>query len=184
MANSILLEVVNNALRSVAEQMTMTMVRSAYSTIVKEMMDCSSAIFDDQGRMLSEGANVPIHLNCLGPCLNTVLTKFFSREQLNPGDIILTNHPYAGGESLGSHHTKDLIMIAPIFYQDKELVGFSVTMLHHKDVGGIWTGDSWTVEIWQEGFLMEPVKLYDRGVRNEALWSVILNNTRTPGRNA
>ena len=53
-------------------------------------------------------------------------------------------------------------------------------MLHHKDVGGIWTGDSWTVEIWQEGFLMEPVKLYDRGVRNEALWSVILNNTRTP----
>ena len=92
MANSILLEVVNNALRSVAEQMTMTMVRSAYSTIVKEMMDCSSAIFDDQGRMLSEGANVPIHLNCLGPCLNTVLTKFFSREQLNPGDIILTNH--------------------------------------------------------------------------------------------
>ena len=180
MANSILLEVVNNALRSVAEQMTMTMVRSAYSTIVKEMMDCSSAIFDDKGRMLSEGANVPIHLNCLGPCLNTVLTKFFSREQLNPGDIILTNHPYAGGESLGSHHTKDLIMIAPIFYQDKELVGFSVTMLHHKDVGGIWTGDSWTVEIWQEGFLMEPVKLYDRGVRNEALWSVILNNTRTP----
>ena len=180
MANSILLEVVNNALRSVAEQMTVTMVRSAYSTIVKEMMDCSSAIFDDKGRMLSEGANVPIHLNCLGPCLNTVLTKFFSREQMHPGDIILTNHPYAGGESLGSHHTKDLIMIAPIFYQDKELVGFSVTMLHHKDVGGIWTGDSWTVEIWQEGFLMEPVKLYDKGVRNEALWSVILNNTRTP----
>ena len=91
MANSILLEVVNNALRSVAEQMTVTMVRSSYSTIVKEMMDCSSAIFDDKGRMLSEGANVPIHLNCLGPCLNTVLTKFFSREQLNPGDIILTN---------------------------------------------------------------------------------------------
>ena len=159
--NSILLEVVNNALRSVAEQMTVTMVRSSYSTIVKEMMDCSSAV-------------------CLGPCLNTVLTKFFPKEELNPGDIILTNHPYAGGESLGSHHTKDLIMIAPIFYQDKELVGFSVTMLHHKDVGGIWTGDSWTVEIWQEGFLMEPVKLYDKGVRNEALWRVILNNTRTP----
>ncbi len=180
MANSILLEVVNNALRSVAEQMTVTMVRSSYSTIVKEMMDCSSAIFDAKGRLLAEGANVPIHLNCLGPCLNTVLTKFFPRESLNPGDIILTNHPYAGGESLGSHHTKDFIMIAPVFYGDNELVAFSVTMLHHKDVGGVWTGDSWTVEIWQEGFLMEPVKLYDKGVRNEALWNVILNNTRTP----
>ena len=180
MASSILLEVVNNALRSVAEQMTVTMVRSSYSTIVKEMMDCSSAIFDDQGRMLSEGANVPIHLNCLGPCLNTVITKFFPGDQMHPGDIILTNHPYAGGESLGSHHTKDFIMIAPVFYKEEKLIGYSVTMLHHKDVAGMWTGDSWTVEVYQEGFLMEPIKLYDRGVRNEALWHVILNNTRTP----
>lgn len=180
MSNAILVEVVNNAFRSVAEQMSATMVRSSYSTIVKEMMDCSSAIFDNQGRLLAEGANVPIHLNCLGPCLNTVLTKFFKKVDLNPGDLIVTNHPYAGGESLGSHHTKDLIMIAPIFIDDNELIGFSVTMLHHKDVGGVWTGDSWTVEIWQEGFLMEPVKLYDKGIRNEALWNVMLNNTRTP----
>ncbi|MBQ7625419.1 MAG: hydantoinase B/oxoprolinase family protein [Clostridia bacterium] len=180
MAGPILLEVVNNALRSVAEQMSVTMVRSSYSTIVKEMMDCSSAIFDAEGRMLSEGANVPIHLNCLGPCLNTIITKFFPKDTLHPGDVILTNHPYAGGKSLGSHHTKDFIMAEPVFYKDKELVGFSVTMLHHKDVGAVWTGDSWTVEVWQEGFLMEPVKLYDRGVRNEMLWNVILNNTRTP----
>jgi len=179
-SKAILLEVMNNALRSVAEQMSATMVRSSYSTIVKEMMDCSSAIFDSEGRLLAEGANIPIHLNCLGPCLNTVLTKFFSREQMHPGDIILTNHPYAGGESLGSHHTKDIIMIAPIFYEDAELVGFSVTMLHHRDIGGTWTGDSWTVEIWQEGLLVEPVKLYDRGVRNEAVWKIILNNTRAP----
>lgn len=180
MANAILLEVINNALRSVAEQMSATMVRSSYSTIVKEMMDCSSAIFDSEGRLLAEGANVPIHLNCLGPCLNTVLTKFFKKEDLNPGDLILTNHPYAGGQSLGSHHTKDLIMIAPVFSDNNELIAFSVTMLHHKDVGGVWTGDSWTVEIWQEGFLMEPIKLYDKGVRNESLWRVILNNTRNP----
>lgn len=180
MANAILLEVMNNALRSIAEQMTATMVRSSYSTIVKEMMDCSSAIFDAQGRMLAEGANIPIHLNCLGPCLDTILTHYFSRDELSPGDIIVTNHPYAGGNSLGSHHTKDIIMVAPVFYKEAELVGFSVTMLHHRDIGGVWTGDSWTVEIWQEGFLMEPVKLYEGGRRNEALWNVILNNTRVP----
>ncbi len=180
MKNPILIEVMNNALRSIAEQMTAIMVRSSYSTIVKEMMDCSSAIFNSEGKLLSEGANIPIHLNCLGPCLNTVLTKFFPKETLNPGDIILTNHPYAGGESLGSHHTKDIIMIEPIFYKDEQLVGFSVTMLHHRDIGGVWTGDSWTVEIWQEGLLVEPVKLYDRGIRNEGIWKIILNNTRAP----
>lgn len=180
MANAILLEVMNNALRSIAEQMSSTMVRSSYSTIVKEMRDCSSAIFDAEGRLLAEGANIPIHLNCLGPCLNTILTHYFPKDELKPGDIIVTNHPYAGGKSLGSHHTKDIIMVAPIFYKEKELIGFSVTMLHHSDVGGVWTGDSWTVEIWQEGLLVEPVKLYDEGKRNEAVWRIILNNTRVP----
>ncbi|QBP42514.1 hydantoinase B/oxoprolinase family protein [Paenisporosarcina antarctica] len=180
MTKAILIEVINNALKSVAEQMTETMVRSSYSTIVKEMRDCSSAIFDKDAQMLAEGANIPIHLNCLGPALNTILTKFFPKESFKPGDIVLTNHPYAGGESLGSHHTKDIIMVAPIFLEESILIGYSVTMLHHRDVGGVWTGDSWTEEIWQEGFLMEPVKLYDAGVRNEALWRVILNNTRVP----
>lgn len=179
MRNPILIEVINNALKSVAEQMTEVMVRSSYSTIVKEMRDCSSAIFDSEGQMLSEGANIPIHLNCLGPALNTILTKYFKKDDLFEGDIIITNHPYAGGQSLGSHHTKDIILVAPVFYID-ELVGFSVTMLHHRDIAGVWTGDSWTEEIWQEGFLMEPVKLFDKGVRNEALWRIILNNTRVP----
>ncbi|MGE5704763.1 MAG: hydantoinase B/oxoprolinase family protein, partial [Clostridia bacterium] len=179
MASPILIEVVNNALKSIAEQMTETMVRSSYSTIVKEMRDCSSAIFDEKGQMLSEGANIPIHLNCLGPALNTILTKFYPPDTLRAGDIIVTNHPYAGGESLGSHHTKDVIMVAPVFYEER-LIGYAVTMLHHRDVAGVWTGDSWTVEVYQEGFLFEPVKLYDAGVRNEALWRVILNNTRVP----
>lgn len=179
MAKAILIEVVNNALKSIAEQMTETMVRSSYSTIVKEMRDCSSAVFDREGQMLAEGANIPIHLNALGPALHTILTKFFPKDKMRPGDIILTNHPYAGGESLGSHHTKDLIMVAPVFL-DVHLLGYSVTMLHHRDVAGVWTGDSWTVEVFQEGILIEPVKLYDAGVRNEALWRVVLNNTRVP----
>lgn len=179
MQGAILIEVLNNALKSVAEQMTEAMVRSSYSTIVKEMRDCSSAIFDSKGQMLAEGANIPIHLNCLGPALNTILTKYFKQEDMVEGDIIITNHPYAGGKSLGSHHTKDIIMVEPAFYENS-LVGFSVTMLHHRDIAGMYTGDSWTEEIWQEGFLMEPVKLFDKGVRNEALWKVILNNTRVP----
>lgn len=180
MSDPILLEVVNNALRSIAEQMSVTMVRSSYSTIVKEMKDCSSAVFDDSGRLLAEGANIPIHLNCLSPCLSTILTHYFPKESMEPGDLIITNHPYAGGRSLGSHHTKDIIMVEPVFHMGVELVGFSVTMLHHRDVAGTYTGDSWTEEIFQEGFLVEPVKLYEKGHQNYALWRVLMNNTRVP----
>ncbi len=180
MSDPILLEVINNALRSIAEQMSATMVRSSYSTIVKEMRDCSSAIFDHSGRLLAEGANIPIHLNCLSPCLSTILTHYFPSESMDPGDLIVTNHPYAGGQSLGSHHTKDIIMVEPIFYKDIELVGFSVTMLHHSDVAGTYSGDSWTEEVFQEGFLMEPVKLFEKGKLNDTLWKVMMNNTRGP----
>jgi len=180
MSDPILLEVVNNALKGIAEQMSVTMVRSSYSTIVKEMKDCSSAIFDSKGRLLAEGANIPIHLNCLGPCLNTILTKYYSEYDLHPGDLIVTNHPYAGGESLGSHHTKDIIMVSPVFFMEHELIGYSVTMLHHRDVGGTYTGDSWTEEIFQEGFLIEPTKLFEKGEKNEAVWRLILSNTRVP----
>lgn len=180
MKSAIFLEVINNALRSIAEQMSEVMVRSSYSTIVKEMRDCSSSIFDSEERLLSEGANIPIHLNCLGPVLNTILTSYYPKDTLKPGDIIITNHPYAGGKSLGSHHTKDVVAVAPIFYKNKELVGFAVTMLHHNDMGGAWSRDAWTIDIWQEGFLMEPLKLYDEGKLNELVLKIIQTNNRSP----
>jgi len=180
MKSAVFLEVMNNALKSIAEQMSETMVRSSYSMIVKEMRDCSSSIFDSEGRLLAEGANIPIHLNCLGPVLNTILTSYYPKDTLKPGDVIITNHPYAGGKSLGSHHTKDIVAVAPIFYKNKELVGFAVTMLHHNDIGGAWGHDAWTIDIWQEGFLMEPLKLYDGGKINEVVLKIIQTNNRSP----
>ena len=180
MGSAVFLEVMNNALRSVAEQMSEVMVRSSYSTIVKEMRDCSSSIFDAQGRLLAEGANIPIHLNCLGPVLETILTHYFPPETMRPGDIIITNHPYAGGKSLGPHHTKDIVAVAPVFHQEETLVGYAVTMLHHNDIGGAWTHDGWTIDIWQEGLLIEPLKLYDQGVLNDTLMRLLQSNNRSP----
>lgn len=176
----ITLEVIRHAFESVAEQMTATVSHSAYSEIVKEGKDCSSALFDQQGRLIAEGANVPIHLNCLTPVLETVLTQYFPAVSLAPGDVILTNDPYAGGGSRGSHHTNDIISIQPIF-RNGELLGFAVVMVHHSDVGGMWPGSGgWNREIWQEGLRLQPVKLYEAGQLNEPLLELILNNSRRP----
>ncbi len=178
--NPITLEVIRHAFESVAEQMTATISHTSYSDIVKEGKDCSSALFDQQGRLIAEGANVPIHINCLTPVLETVLTHYFPVDSLAPEDVILTNDPYAGGGSRGSHHTNDIITIQPIFWEES-LIGFATIMVHHTDVGGIWPGNSgWNQEIWQEGLRMQPVKLYKAGQPDEQLLTLILNNSRSP----
>ena len=178
--NPITLEVIRHAFESVAEQMTATISHTSYSDIVKEGKDCSSALFDQKGRLIAEGANVPIHLNCLTPVLETVLTHYFPVDSLEPEDVILTNDPYAGGGSKGSHHTNDIITIQPIFWEES-LIGFATIMVHHSDVGGMWPGNSgWNQEIWQEGLRMQPVKLYKAGHPDEQLLTLILNNSRSP----
>lgn len=176
----ITLEVMRHAFESVAEQMTATVTRTSYSTIVKEGKDCSSALFDPAGRLIAEGANVPIHLNCLSPVLETILTHYFPAANFAAGDVIITNDPYAGGGSNGSHHTNDIILVQPIFWRD-ELLGFATVMVHHRDVGGMWpNNNAWNEEIWQEGLRLQPAKLYHAGQLDEQLMALILNNTRAP----
>jgi len=178
--NPIKLEVIRHALESAAEQMTASVAHAGYSDIVKEGKDCSSALFDRQGRLVAEGANVPIHLNCLTPVLETVLADYFPPESLAPGDLILTNDPYLGDGSNGSHHTNDIISIQPVF-SNNELFGFATIMVHHSDVGGMWPGNgAWNVDIWQEGLRVQPVKLYRAGQLDEQLLMLILNNSRRP----
>ena len=114
------------------------------------------------------------------PVLETVLADYFPPDSLSPGDLILTNDPYIGGGSKGSHHTNDIISIQPIFVGD-DLLGFATIMVHHSDVGGMWPGNSaWNVEIWQEGLRLQPVKLYHAGQLDEQLLALILSNSRRP----
>ena len=176
----IALEVMRHAFESVAEQMTATITRTSYSAIVKEGKDCSSALFDSRGRLIAEGANVPIHLNCLTPVLETTLTHYFPLASLSPGDVILTNDPYAGGSSKGSHHTNDIVLIRPIFWRE-QVLGFATIMVHHRDVGGMWpNNNAWNEEIWQEGLRLPPTRLYRGGQLDEQILALILNNTRSP----
>lgn len=179
-ADPVTMEIVRNGLRAVAQRITRRMIRSANSFIIKEMEDCSASILDLEGHLLAEEAGPPIQLNTVGICLKTILAHYLPASAWEPGDVVLTNDPYAGGGSLGSTHTNDYLAFAPIFHEG-ELVAFSGLMVHHMDVGGMnMATRGWGREIYQEGLRLPPLKIVRRGVLDEGLLSVILNNTRTP----
>lgn len=178
--NPITLEIVRNALTMIAEQIAQRMIRAGTSYIIKEMEDCSAALFDAKGRLLAESASIPIHLNCIGITLKTVLDHYYPADTWRPGDVVITNDPYAGGGSLSSHHTNDVIAFHPVFV-DGRLVGFTALNAHHMDIGAMWMGTrGWGVEIWQEGLRIPPLKLINEGRVDRALMALILNNTRVP----
>ena len=173
------LEIVRNALVAVAQRITRRMIRSANSFIVKEMEDCSASILDARGQLLAEEAGPPIQLNTVGICLKTILKHHMPASQWMPGDGVLVNDPYIGGESLAATHTNDYIAFYPLFFGG-ELIGFSGLMVHHLDIGGMnMATRGWGTEIYQEGLRLPPVKVVSNGVVQQVVLDIILNNTRT-----
>ena len=174
------LEVVRNALTAIAERSMSRMIRASTSIIVKEMEDCSAAVFDATGRLLAESAAVPIHLNNTGVCLHTILSDQFPPAAWNPGDIVVTNDPYAGSGSMGTAHTNDYVAFMPVFH-DGQLVGFTGLMVHHLEIGAMSMGTrGWNTEIYQEGVRVPPMKFGVDGVLDARLMRLVLNNTRLP----
>jgi N-methylhydantoinase B len=169
-------EVVNNALVGIAEQMAVTILRTSYSTVIREMLDYSTAVFDLHGRIIAQSCRVPIHLNSMSRSLRTTLDEVFPIQTWEPGDIIVTNDPYTGGQ-----HLPDIQTFLPVF-AGGELVAICGTLGHHLDVGGMrpgsYAGDA--VEIFQEGLRLPPIKLFERGKMNERLFAVIAANIRQP----
>lgn len=176
----ITLEIVRNGLVTIAEQISARMIRSATAVIVKEMEDCSGALFDGRGRLLAESASIPIHLNCIGLCLRTIIDHYIPIEDWRPGDVVITNDPYAGPTSLSSHHTNDIIAFYPVFWRDR-LVAITALNTHHTDVGATWMASrGWNVEIEQEGLRIPPVKIVRAGEMDKQMLAIVLNNTRVP----
>ena len=173
------LEIVRNGLKAVAQRITRRMIRSANSFIVKEMEDCSASILDANGHLLAEEAGPPIQLNTVGICLKTILEHHFAPDAWSPGDVVITNDPYAGGESMAATHTNDYLAFYPIFHNG-ELVAFSGLMVHHFDIGGMNMGTrGWGTEIYQEGLRIPPLKVAEGGTIDRKVLEIILTNTRT-----
>jgi len=168
------LELIKNALGSVVDEMVLTVVRIAYSSIMKDTMDLSSAYFDRHGRMIAQGLSVPLHLGSFPDAVDAVREAFGGN--LVPGDVVILNDPYHGGM-----HLPDIFMVKPVFIGDVHF-GYAVIVAHHNDVGGRVPGSSAadSTEIFQEGLRIPPAKLYEAGRLNDALIKLIRLNVRVP----
>lgn len=170
------LEIMRNALTAVAAEMDVTIWRTSRSTIVRELLDYSTAVFDRDGDNVAQSARIPQHLNSMGAGLRTVLRDFLPPEGWTAGDVIITNDPYCGGQ-----HIPDILAFRPVF-ADGQRVGFVGTLCHHLDMGGISAGSygATATEIFQEGLRIPPLRLVHAGVLNAEVLAVMRQNVRQP----
>lgn len=170
------IEVIRNALTAAAAEMDVTIWRTSRSTIVRELLDYSTAVFDADGWNLAQSARIPQHLNSMSAALRTLLERFVPAAEWGADDVVITNDPYCGGQ-----HLPDILAFRAV-YHDGVRIAFVGALCHHIDVGGLAAGSyaSKATEIFQEGLRIPPVKLIENGVRNEAVWRIIGQNIRKP----
>jgi len=169
------LEVIRHSFDAVAEDMSLTLMRTAHSGIVRDSLDFSTSICDAKGQPLAQGICTPMQLGSFYDAMVRLIRDYEGR--INPGDVFIGNDPY---EAAGQH-LPDITITTPIF-DGGRVVAWSTTIAHHSDVGGIVAGSNaiGAEEIYQEGLRLPIVKFVDAGKRNEALWDVIAINVRTP----
>ena len=171
----ITLEVVRNALASTADEMALVLMRSAYSPVVRDTMDYSTALCDRHGRLVAQGLTLAVQLGSFPTMMRHLCEEH--ADTTRPGDLFITNDPYG----FGGQHLPDIYVVKPIFVGD-ELEGYAATLAHHADVGGIAPGSIavHATEIFQEGLRLPLLKLHDAGVENDGLLRIIERNTRQP----
>ena len=166
------LEVVRNGLASVAEEMSANLVRTSYSPNIKEREDCSSAVFDADGRMLAQAENIPVHLGAMPDSVRAVVDAL----DLGPDDTAIHNSPFSGGA-----HLPDITFVSPVFV-DGERVAYVANRAHHADVGGARAGSvaADSTSVFGEGVQIPPVKLFAGGEMVEGVFALLVENVRTP----
>jgi N-methylhydantoinase B len=172
----ITLEIMSNGLKSIADETYIALMKSAYSTNIKERHDHSTAIIDPRGRLIVQAENsLAIHLGSMMGLMNTLLAKM-PLSALREGDIFIANDPFVAGGS----HLPDVNMAMPVF-ADGKLVCFMCNIAHHADIGGITPGSmAGGTEIYQEGLRIPVVRLFREGMLAEDVLDILLLNARVP----
>ena len=167
-------EIIKNSLASAADTMAVTIVRTARSLVVKDGMDFSTAIFNADGLQVAQGLTLPFHMGAMKPALDAVVEHF--GDDIKPEDIFANNDPYEGAS-----HLPDIFLFKPVFYNDL-LMGWVCAIAHHTDIGGRVAGGNAcdNTEIYQEGLRIPPIKLFEEGELNKAVWRIIDKNVRVP----
>jgi len=171
----ITMEVVQNALGAIADEMALIIMRTAYSTIVRDSMDYSTGVCDRQGRIVAHGMTMALHLGSFPDAMQALIRDY--GDDMHPGDIFVWNDPYEGG----GQHLPDVYIVKPVFIDDT-LEGFAASLVHQIDMGGIAPGSAavYATEIFQEGLRIPPIRLYDRGEPNKTFFKLMEKNTRIP----
>jgi N-methylhydantoinase B len=166
--------VIKSGLDTIVDDMAYAVMRTARSPIVRDVLDFSVTLCDRQGRILSQAKTVALHLGAVPDAMEAIIARF--GDTLEAGDVVILNDPYEGGM-----HLPDIFMVKPIFH-DGALQSYSVVIAHHVDVGGRVPGSnaSDSTEIFQEGIRIAPLKLYERGVLNRTLITILERNVRLP----
>src|SRR3954451_3466002 len=169
--DAITAEIIRNAVVAITDEMKTNLMRTAYNMIIYEALDFTVGLFDANGDTISIGLGLPMFIRGLSDAIKAKLAHY-GKENIQPGDILLTNDSYIMGS-----HLNHMIFTLPIFWQG-ELVGFSASMAHWQDIGGTLRGT--TTDIYEEGLQMPIVKLYRQGVLNDELVEIIKTNVRFP----
>ncbi|MFC7138709.1 hydantoinase B/oxoprolinase family protein [Halosimplex aquaticum] len=184
------LEILRNQLESVAEEMGQVLVRGAYSPNITERRDCSTALFDAEGRMVAQAEHIPVHLGAMPEAVDAVLDR-----DPEPGDVFVLNDPFAGGT-----HLPDITLVSPIApgtetdaadtdgeiddpdSAEDAVVGYAVSRAHHADVGGMAPGSmpAGARDVHQEGLRIPPTKLVADGEIDDEVEALLLANVRNP----
>jgi N-methylhydantoinase B len=165
----ITVEVIGSSMMSIVEEMGEALVRSAHSTNIKERRDCSTALFDPQGRVLCQADHIPMHLGSFLGVIPNIL-KLYPLNEIHAGDAFIANDAYEGGAT----HLPDIVIAEPIFVDD-HLICWAVNTAHHADFE-----DRGHAHIYQEGIRIPALKFYRRGILNEDLLKLILLNCQVP----
>lgn len=175
MTDLITMQVIRYGLEQIADEMGYTLVRTGRSTIITEIKDISCVVTDAAGQTVAQAHHNPSLLAGFEITMKK-LTALFPPADLAPGDVIITNDPYQGGQ-----HIMDLYAIAPVFFADK-LIGFVGNITHHSDLGGVAAGGvaGGIREIYLEGLRLPMVKLYKAGREDGEIAAIIANQIRMP----
>ena len=167
------LQVMWSRLIAVVEEQAQTLLRTAFSTIVREAGDLSAGVFDRRGRMLAQAVTgTPGHVNSMAESVVHFI-RHFPLDTMKPGDIYITNDPW-----MGTGHLNDFVLTTPVFHRGKLVALFSCTS-HLMDIGGLGFGPDAT-DVFMEGLYIPMLKLADKGHLNDTLMSMIRANTRLP----
>jgi N-methylhydantoinase B len=173
----ITIEIIQNSLQAAADEMFAALRHTAMSAIIYEVLDMGTGITDRDGELAGSGAGIPAFVGVLDKAVKRVIEKYDQPNDIEPGDIFITNDPYTGGVT----HLNDVILTMPVFHNG-EIVAWTANIAHWNDVGGMVPGSMSTdaKEIFQEGIILSAVKLFSRGQPIRSVFDILTANCRMP----